>query len=382
VPIDHAGHLPTGRVLIVVPYLAVNDAVGFDTLAIKKCLAAEGWETGIFCGGADDDVREHVLADAAHWLNDPNVTLVYVNASLWNQTEEIVGRFPGRLVMRFHAGPPPGMFQSYDSGFLGEIARYWAQTMRIAPFFDRFLAVSENAAERLAEAGADAQRIRVTGVFHNIDELHRVDPDPEMSKYLDADPRKVVLTVSRMGAQKGQADIVKIAKNYLDEHPRGARFLLVGGCQPDGYAEHVVGLIHDLGLDRDVHLPRKTGPGGLRVCYERADAMLSMSRSESFCVPIIEAQSFGVPVIARASMAVPDTMGAGGILIDEIDFATVAHTLHSVLHDEKMRERLVRAGMENVERFATDRIARAVIDGISSAGAPVKGQINGRQLRV
>ena len=305
--------------------------MGFDTVAIKKCLAAEGWETAICCESSDAEARKHTSPDAMQWLDDPHATLMYVNACSWDPIEEIIARFPGRLVMRFHAGPPPRMFRDYNQHFQADIARYWEQTRRIAPLFDRYLAVSENAAERLAVSGVSKRRIRVTGVFHNIEELHRAAPDPKMTHLLAADPRKLVLTVARLGAQKAQADIVRIAKRYLKKYPRGARFLLVGGRQGDGYAEHVTQLIHDLGLDQDVNLPGKLGPGGLRVCYERADAFLSMSRSESFCVPIIEAQSFGVPVIARASMAVPDTLGTGGILSDVVNFESVAQTLHTVL---------------------------------------------------
>jgi len=350
--------------LIAVPFLAVNDAVGFDTLAIKRCLADAGWRTAVYCGGSDAEVAAHVSPDATRWFDDPDVTLVYVNASPWPTIERILAGFRGRMVMRFHAGPPPGVFQDFDHDYQAEIVRYWATTMRIAPLFDRFLAVSGNAAERLIAAGADKRRILVTGVFHNIEELHRVEPDPEIARALEADPRKLVLTVSRLGAQKAQADVVRVARIYLDAHPGGARFLLVGGRQPDGYAEHVVRLVHELGLEGDVAFPGKLGPAGLRACYERADAMLSMSRSESFCLPIIEAQSFGVPVIARASMAVPDTMGAGGILVAGADHESVAGHLCSVLHDEETRMRLGEAGLENVRRFEPQRVARALLDGL------------------
>jgi glycosyltransferase involved in cell wall biosynthesis len=186
-----------------------------------------------------------------------------------------------------------------------------------------------------------------------------------MERFLESDTRKLVLTVSRLAAQKRQEDVVRVAKSYLDAHPGDARFLLVGGSQPDGYAEHVHRLVHELGLEEDVVFSGKLRLGGLRACYERADAMLSMSRSESFCVPIIEAQAFRVPVIARAIMAVPDTMGEGGILIDDVDPDEVARALHSVLHEDDLRARLIAAGSANLGRFEHERVARAVIDGLS-----------------
>jgi glycosyltransferase involved in cell wall biosynthesis len=365
-PIGHAAPPQKRRALIVVPFLATNDAVGFDTLAIRDCLAAEGWETAVHCGTSDPAVRDQVDSEALDWLSDPATTLVYVTASPWDPIEELIDRAAGPLVMRYHAGPPPELFHDSDPDFHAEITRYWEQIRRIAPLFDRYLAVSSNAAERLAAVGADGRRIRVTGVFHNIEALHRVDPDQEITGLLAGDPRKLVLSVSRLGAQKGQADIVRIAKHYLDEHTGEAHFLLVGGRQQDGYAEQVERLIRDLGLEQEVILPGILGPAGLRACYERADAFISMSRSESFCLPIIEAQSFGVPVIAHAAMAVPDTLGEGGILIDEVDPSVVAQTLHQVLHNDELRARLTESGLANVERFAPQRIAHAVIDGIAS----------------
>jgi glycosyltransferase involved in cell wall biosynthesis len=69
---------------------------------------------------------------------------------------------------------------------------------------------------------------------------------------------------------------------------------------------------------------------------------------------------------AVASMAVPDTLGAGGVLVNDIDYESVARELHRFLHDEDLRARLVKAGHENLERFAPQRVARAVIDGIAS----------------
>jgi glycosyltransferase involved in cell wall biosynthesis len=338
--------------------------VGFDTLSIVECLAAAGWEAAVHSGGSDAEVSRHATPDVAPWLDDPSATLVWVNASFWPPIEPIISRFPGRRVMRFHAGPPPGLFQDSDRGFQADVVRYWALTHRITPFFDRFLCVSENAAQRLVAAGADARRIQVTGVFHNLDGLHRAPRDPDTARLLEADARKLVLTVSRIAAQKRQEDVVHVARAYLAAHPGDARFLLVGGRQPDGAAERVSRLVRELGLEEDVVLLGRLGPGGLRACYERADVLLSMSRSESFCVPIIEAQSFRVPVIARASMAVPDTMGAGGILIEDVDFDSIARTLHSVLHDDRVRTRLVEAGSANVGRFEPRRVARAVIDGL------------------
>ena len=60
-----------------------------------------------------------------------------------------------------------------------------------------------------------------------------------------------------------------------------------------------------------------TGPvpdEDLGAFYRWADAYVSLSEHEGFCVPLVEAMAADVPVLAYAAGAVPETLGGAGVL--------------------------------------------------------------------
>ena len=50
----------------------------------------------------------------------------------------------------------------------------------------------------------------------------------------------------------------------------------------------------------------------LAAYYRWADAYVSLSEHEGFCVPLVESMAMDVPVLAYAAGAVPETLGGAG----------------------------------------------------------------------
>ena len=68
--------------------------------------------------------------------------------------------------------------------------------------------------------------------------------------------------------------------------------------------------------------------------YASADAFVCMSRHEGFCVPIIEAMEAGLPVVARRAGAVSETLGQGGVLLDDPTPSDMAEAIIALLAGE------------------------------------------------
>ena len=102
----------------------------------------------------------------------------------------------------------------------------------------------------------------------------------------------------------------------------------------------------------------------LAAFYRWADAYVSLSEHEGFCVPIAQAMAFDVPVLAFAAAAVPETMGGSGLLIHEWDTARVGELMHLAISDQRLRERIVAGQRANLRRFSaeeTHKKLRAVV---------------------
>jgi glycosyltransferase involved in cell wall biosynthesis len=76
---------------------------------------------------------------------------------------------------------------------------------------------------------------------------------------------------------------------------------------------------------------------------------------------------FGMPVVAYARTAVTETVGDGGLLLDDKDPLTVAAAVHRVVTDEPLRARLVAAGRGRVEHFSLANTSKRMLDTITAA---------------
>ena len=127
-------------------------------------------------------------------------------------------------------------------------------------------------------------------------------------------------------------------KRYVDSY---YRFIFVGRYDglPRYYAQ-VRALIAEYEM-----LPDRfwfTGPvpdEDLAAFYRWADAYVSLSEHEGFCVPLVEAMAADVPIVAYAAGAVPETLGGAGLLFAPKDLEVAAELLGSVVYDREVRAR-------------------------------------------
>ena len=153
-------------------------------------------------------------------------------------------------------------------------------------------------------------------------------PRPALERIL-GDGLINILFVGRIVPNKQIEDHIRLAemyKRYVDSY---YRFIFVGRYDgvPRYYAQ-VRALIDEFKM-----LPDRfwfTGPvpdADLAAFYRWADAYVSLSEHEGFCVPLVEAMAADVPVVAYAAGAVPETLGGAGLLFSPKDLEFAAELL-------------------------------------------------------
>ena len=62
-----------------------------------------------------------------------------------------------------------------------------------------------------------------------------------------------------------------------------------------------------------VHVVGAVDEADLAAMFRSADAVVTASEHEGFCIPLLEAMTFEKPIVARACAAIPETVGDGGL---------------------------------------------------------------------
>lgn len=96
--------------------------------------------------------------------------------------------------------------------------------------------------------------------------------------------------------------------------------------------------------------------------YNLAKVFLLPSYYEGFGLPVLEAQACGTPVITSNTSSLPEIAGKGAIFIDPNDVDTISLAIKDLVSNDQLREKLIQAGFENVQKFQWKKTAQQTVD--------------------
>lgn len=96
----------------------------------------------------------------------------------------------------------------------------------------------------------------------------------------------------------------------------------------------------------------------MRSEYENADIIAFCSTYEGFGLPIIESQAMRKPVITSNLSPMREVSGGAAYLADPFDHLSIREGINKIIHNKKYRENLIKRGIENINRFNSESIAR------------------------
>jgi len=99
----------------------------------------------------------------------------------------------------------------------------------------------------------------------------------------------------------------------------------------------------------------------LRVSYQQATVLLFPSLYEGFGLPIIEAQACGTAVITSNGTSMPEIAGKGAIFVDPLIVDEIRTAVFKLKDDVGQRQKLVKNGKLNIQRFEIEKIAKEYI---------------------
>jgi glycosyltransferase involved in cell wall biosynthesis len=336
-----------------VPAAHKGDAIGDSARAVRGMLRRAGHTSDLYALTIDDDLRGDVRPFSDPDAKRADITIFHF--ALPSPMTAAFATLDGARVLQYHNITPAAFFAAYDSGLFRLAALGRQELQSLVGRVHLALGDSEFNRQELADLGFAPTGVMPIAV--NTDRITNAPPRPALEKIL-SDGLINILFVGRIVPNKRIEDHIRLAEAYKRYTDSYYRFIFVGRYDglPRYYAQ-VRALIAEFQM-----LPDRfwfTGPvpdEDLAAFYRWADAYVSLSEHEGFCVPLVEAMAADVPVLAYAAGAVPETLGGAGMLFAPKDLELAAEMLGMLVYDQPVRDRIIEGQRRRLTDFSPARI--------------------------
>jgi glycosyltransferase involved in cell wall biosynthesis len=117
-----------------------------------------------------------------------------------------------------------------------------------------------------------------------------------------------------------------------------------------------------LGITSDIIFIDYASELELAYYYSSAVLLAYPSLYEGFGLPPLEAMACGCPVVTSNTSSLPEVVGEAGIVVNPYDTDSLVQAMRQVLTDDKLRDDVVRKGLEWSRRFSWEKTARQTLE--------------------
>lgn len=353
------------------PDLSPWDAVGNHTLAVQRELRSLGLASEVF----SHTTHPSSVALARPYQGyvpraAPGRELLLYHLGIGSVVADFVAAQPTPLLVDYHNLTPGEFFAEWDPPVV--YGQTWGRRQLVDLATRTTLGLADSSFNRAELVEAGYRETAVVPILFDTEELDRDVDAAALDRLLAAKAGGGAdwLFVGRVVPNKAQHDVVKAFAAYRRVFDPGARLHLVGGTSVPAYADAVARYVGALGLAGAVELAGPVPSAVLGAHFRAADVFVCLSDHEGFGVPLLEAMHHGVPVVAYGASAVPETLGRGGLVLDDKSPLTVAAAVHRVVADAALRRGLVAAGAGRVAELTLDHARarlRAAVESLEAA---------------
>ena len=128
------------------------------------------------------------------------------------------------------------------------------------------------------------------------------------------------------------------------------------------YRRNIMRKLDSLGITRDVIFVDHIPDLDLAYYYSSAVLLAYPSLYEGFGLPPLEAMACGCPVVTSNTSSLPEVVGEAGIMADPYDTDSLFKAMRQVLTDDKLRDDMVRKGLEQAKKFSWEKAAEQTLE--------------------
>jgi L-malate glycosyltransferase len=281
---------------------APGDAATNSAFEIRDLLRRIG-PSEIFAANIHEGLAHEVHA-SSHLLDPryvaPDDPLIFHGSIGSREVFDLVWRCENPIVLLYHNVSPERFFREYSPEFADLLRDGRRQIAQLRTRVVLALADSAYNAEELASMGFE--NVLVSPLIIDVHRLRGITPNPTALAQLEALEGPFLLYVGQFLPHKRPEFLLQafhILSTYLVP---GAHLAFIGASRLPAYRHRLDEFIRELNLPR-LHMVGQVPDQILAAYLHRADAFVTASEHEGFCVPLIEAMGFDLPVVARGFAA-------------------------------------------------------------------------------
>jgi glycosyltransferase involved in cell wall biosynthesis len=212
------------------------------------------------------------------------------------------------------------------------------------------IAVSQNTKSDLVKY-LNIPENKISVIYNGID--HSIFK-PYNIKLLD---KPYILYVGSERPRKNLSRLFESFAKLKGEFPE-LKLVKVGTSGRSGkYRKETMRILDSLGLTGDVIFVEYVTELDLAYYYSSANLLAYPSLYEGFGLPPLEAMACGCPVVTSNKSSLPEVVGEAGMMVNPYDTDSLAQAMRRVLTDNKLRDEMVRKGLEQSKRFTWEKAA-------------------------
>ncbi|MDD4279764.1 MAG: glycosyltransferase family 4 protein [Candidatus Sumerlaeales bacterium] len=169
-----------------------------------------------------------------------------------------------------------------------------------------------------------------------------------------------LLYVGRITKHKGLESLIEVLSLIKRQKPfTQCKLILAGNTQLDpDYYQSLVKLCQEhwgTKYEDSVCFVGQQDMNGLAHYYSSSHLLVTASRHEGFCMPLVEAMFASLPIVAMNFGAIGETLKGGtGLVVDSNDCSVFAEACITVLSDVTLQQKIISAQQNARNRFTVD----------------------------
>jgi len=327
------------NIAICTPEISYGDAVSNDVFGMYNVLKNQNFKVGIFAENiltSKDTVKS--IDCIYDFIKKRDDLIIYHLCTGWFKGLNILNNLDCKKVIKYHNITPPDFFYNFSGEHVATCSGGIEQLKVITALdLDMYLSDSLFNMKEIISMGVDASKCHVVPPFNNIEGLKNLKPDFDiLNKYNDG--RVNILSVGRIVPNKGFDKLIEAFAFYNRHYNPGSRLIIVGNKHSglSTYIDYLQNIMRVLNLKDHILFTGKVNDEQLKAYFLVSKIFALISYHEGFCVPMVEAMSMKIPIVAYNSTAVSDTIGAAGIVWEDLDADLFAAAFNEIIAEEEV----------------------------------------------
>lgn len=171
--------------------------------------------------------------------------------------------------------------------------------------------------------------------------------------------------VGARNPRKNIEGLLKAFDKFKESDNNNVKLLFVGESMRGGsyLSEH----INMMKFKDDLVFAGRLSSEVLQLVLASAEALMLVSFSEGFGIPVVEAMYCDVPVICSNVASLPEVAGDAALFVDPNSDDSIAHAMQQIITSPDLRKNLVMKGRVQRQKFNWDNTAKEVWKSIEKA---------------